>query len=71
MADKIETAQEKLNGQVMGRAGVTGTAIGMVGGRPGLKVYVESKEAARKVSIPGSIGGFKVDVEVSGSFKRY
>lgn len=68
MADDVRKAQEALNAKVLGKAGVTGTAIGMKGGRPCLKVYVEADGAAR--SLPKRVAGFPVVVETTGSFRR-
>ena len=53
---------------MLGKAGVTGTAIGMKGGGPCLKVYVSDKGAAS--SIPKKVDGFPVVVETTGSFRR-
>lgn len=68
MADDIRAAQKKLDGEVMGRDGVSGTAIGEHGGKPCLKVYVADRGAGR--SVPKRVGGFPVVVEVSGRFRR-
>jgi len=68
MASRVETAQKELNGKVMGKAGVSGTAIGMKNGGPCLKVYVEDSGAAKRV--PKQVGGFPVVVEKTGSFRR-
>ena len=68
MADDIKGAQRKLNDKVMGRSGVSGTAIGEKGGKPCLKVYVSDSKAGSKV--PKSIGGFRVVVEKTGGFQR-
>ena len=65
---KLESAQRKLTSRVMGRPGVTGTAIGEMGGKPCLKVYVTEKSAGKNV--PKSVDGFPVVVEVTGAFKR-
>ena len=64
----IKAAHRKLTSKVMGRAGVSGTAIGQRGGKPCLKVYVSDTEAGS--SIPGSVGGFPVVVEKTGGFRR-
>ena len=68
MADDIRGAQRKLNDKVMGRPGVSGTAIGEKGGKPCLKVYLSDPEAGK--SVPKNVGGFPVDAEVTGSFRR-
>lgn len=64
----IKAAHRKLTNKVMGRAGVSGTAIGQRGGKPCLKVYVSDTKAGS--SIPGSVGGFPVVVEKTGGFRR-
>jgi hypothetical protein len=64
----IKAAHRELTGKVMGREGVTGTAIGAQGGAPCLKVYVTDAKAGR--TIPSKAGGFPVIVEVSGAFRR-
>jgi len=64
----IKAAHKELTGKVMGRAGVSGTAIGEKGGKPCLKVYVNDSKA--RPSIPGTVGGFPVVVEKTGGFRR-
>jgi len=64
----IKAAHRKLTDKVMGRTGVSGTAIGQRGGKPCLKVYVSDSNA--KTSIPGSVGGFPVVIEKTGGFRR-
>ena len=68
MGDDVRAAQETLNAKVLGKAGVTGTAIGMKGGGPCLKVYV-SGDVARGV-VPSRVAGFPVVVEKSGTFRK-
>ena len=68
MAKYVKAAHRELTGKVMGRPGISGTAIGERGGKPCLKVYVSDKTAGRKV--PKSVGGFTVVVERTGSFER-
>jgi hypothetical protein len=65
---KLEAAQRKLTARVMGRPGVTGTAIGERGGKPCLKVYVSDRDVAK--SLPRTVDGFRVFVEVTGTFRR-
>ena len=43
MSDRLKAAQKHLTAQVMGRPGVTGTAIGEKNGKACLKVYVSKK----------------------------
>ncbi len=67
MAADLNAAHRKLTDKVMGRPGVTGTAIGEKGGAPCLKVYVAEKGAGG--SIPREVQGFPVVVEVTGGFR--
>jgi hypothetical protein len=64
----LEAARKKLTRDVMGRPGVTGTAVGERNGEPCLLVYVSDGEAGR--SIPEDVGGYPVVVETTGSFRR-
>lgn len=64
----LEAARRELTAKVMGRKGVSGTAVGERRGKPCLKVYL-SDESAR-AGIPKSVGGFPVVVETTGPFKR-
>ncbi len=68
MAGDLKSAHRELTGKVMGRTGVSGTAIGESGGKPCLKVYVSDSKAGR--SVPKKIGGFRVVVEKTGDFRR-
>ncbi len=68
MAKDLKSAHKELTGKVMGRTGVSGTAIGQQGGKPCLKVYVSDSKAGR--SVPKKIGGYRVVVEKTGKFKR-
>jgi len=68
MDPKLEAAQRALTAQVLGRPGVTGTAIGEEGGKPCLKVYLSDEAAAK--GLPGSVAGFKVVPEIAGPFRR-
>ncbi|MBT8395724.1 MAG: hypothetical protein HKO65_05365 [Gemmatimonadetes bacterium] len=68
MDPKLEAAQRKLTARVMGRPGVTGTAIGERGGKPCLKVYVSERDAGK--TLPRTIDGFRVVVEVTGRIRR-
>ena len=68
MGGDIKTAQRELNGKVMGRPGISGTAIGERDGKPCLTVYVSDSGAGK--SVPKRVGGFPVVVEKSGGFQR-
>jgi hypothetical protein len=67
MDRKLEAAHQELTDRVMGWTGITGTAIGELGGKPCLKVYVTDKGVGK--SLPRSVGGFPVEIEVTGPFK--
>ena len=69
MDPKLEAAHRLLTARVMGRPGVTGTAIGESGGKPCLKVYVREEEAQK--DLPRSVGGFRVVIETTGPFNRW
>jgi hypothetical protein len=64
----MKGALGKLTKAVIDRPGVTGTAIGLSGGKPCLKVYVKDRRAAGK--IPAKVDGHRVEVEVTGTFNR-
>ena len=68
MSADLKKAQRALTDEVMGRTGVSGTAIGEKGGKPCLKVYVDDAKAGR--SVPKSVAGVPVVVEVTGAFRR-
>ena len=68
MDPKLEAAQRELTNRVMGRPGVTGTAVGERGGKPCLKVYVTDDKAGK--TLPRTVGGFRVVTEKTGAFKR-
>jgi hypothetical protein len=64
----LEAAHRELTAKVMGRKGVSGTAIGEHRGKPCLKVYLSDGNA--RGSVPTSVGGYPVVVETTGPFKR-
>jgi hypothetical protein len=65
----VKAALAELNRTVMGRPGVSGTAVGESGGAPCLLVYLS--DAAAKKGIPGRVAGVPVKVEVTGAFRRF
>jgi len=65
---KLESARRELTNKVMGKPGVTGTAVGERDGHPCLVVYL-TNEKAREL-VPSSVGGIRVVVEVTGAFRR-
>ena len=70
MAVSIEDAHRRLSRQVMGRPGVVGTAIGVTGGKPCLKVYLAGGRGGEKARIPGSCEGYRVVIEKTGTIRR-
>ena len=68
MSADIKAAHKALTAKVMGKPGVSGTAIGMNGGKPCLMVYVADRSAGK--AVPRTFKGFDVVTEVSGSFRR-
>ena len=70
MADTtIEAAQKELTDSLITKPGVTGTAIGLCGDAPCIKVYVTRRDEDLLKLIPDEYKGFKVDVEVKGPFR--
>ena len=67
MRDGVKAAHRELTAKVMGRPGVTGTAIGERGGEPCLKVYVRT--AGDGKGLPSRVRGIPVVVEVSGKIE--
>jgi len=65
----IIVAQEALTPSVMELPGVVGTAVGLCGDEPCIKVYVVDAAAASLDSIPDTYLGFTVDVEVTGEIR--
>lgn len=63
----LEEAHAELTERVMGREGVSGTAIGRREGEPCLLVYLA--EASAKVELPERVGGYPVVAEVTGRFE--
>jgi hypothetical protein len=68
MSADLKAALAELTQQVMGRPGVTGTALGQNDGKPCLLVYLVSTDAAR--GIPGRVRGVPVHTEVTGRLRR-
>jgi len=65
---KLDAALADLTNRVMGRPGVSGTAIGERCGKPCLKVYVSDAKVGK--SIPRNVGGFRVITEQTERFRR-
>jgi hypothetical protein len=64
-----KAALSELNRKVLGKPGVSGTAVGESGGAPCLIVYLN--DAGVRKGIPARVAGIPVKVEVTGPFKRY
>ncbi len=71
MSDSVDRAQSRLNRRVLGIEGVTGTAQGLLGGKPCIKVYVEKDDRRLRARLPRSVAGIPVDVEVTGKMQRW
>ena len=67
MTRTLEHDLRELTRRVMGRPGVSGTAIGETRGKPCLKVYVS--DARIGDSLPSTHEGYPVVVETTGPFK--
>lgn len=68
MTETAKAALKKLSKKVMGRPGVTGTALGGTAAGPCLMVYVRDTDAA--AGVPSDVDGVPVKVEVTGTFRR-
>lgn len=64
-----QAAQEELTPTVMALDGVVGTAVGLCGDVPCIKVYLARDDDGLRAEIPETFKGFRVDVEVSGEFE--
>ncbi len=67
----IDEAHNEITSQVIEIPGVAGTAIGLVRGRPCVKVYLEADDAGLRARIPTSAHGHPVDVEVTGRVRKW
>ncbi len=67
MARDAASALRELTRTVMGRPGVSGTALGERHGKPCLMVYVSDPSVTR--SLPKSLEGYPVVVETTGAFE--
>ncbi len=67
MSADVKAALAELNRKVLGRPGVSGTAVGESRGEPCLLVYLS--DAAARRGIPGRVAGVRVKVEVTGPFR--
>jgi len=65
--ERLKRAQRALSARVMGKTGVTGTAIGERGGSPCLKVYLS--DASDAGDVPDEVEGVPVVTEVTGTIR--
>ncbi len=71
MDDAIGRAQRQVDRRVRGMKGVAGTAQGMSGGKPCIKVYLEKDDPRLRAKLPRRAGGVPVKVEVTGRMRRW
>ena len=71
MRDRFEDACKKVTRRVIGIEGVTGTAIGLKGGKACVKVYLERDDPRLRAKVPRAVDGVEVDVEVTGKVRRW
>jgi len=70
MTDKpIEQVLKENTSRLMDLPGVVGTAQGLCGNDPCIKVYVAQMTDELGQKLPKQVEGYKVDVEVTGQFK--
>ena len=70
MAASIQDAHRRLSRKVLGRPGVAGTVIGVVAGKPCLKVYLAGGGDGERARNPRSCHGYRVLVEKTGAIRR-
>lgn len=63
----LDAALRELTNRVMGKPGVSGTALAERGGKPCLLVLVS--DPTLKKTLPKEVGGYPVRVEVSGPIR--
>lgn len=70
MAEKpIEQVLKEHTEQLMALPGVVGTAQGLCGNNPCIKIYVAQLTDELRKSIPPRLEGYEVDIEETGAFK--
>ena len=67
--DTLDTARQALTDSVIDMPGVTGVGIGECDGRPCLKVFIERRSDELEASIPRSMEGIPVEIEVTGEIR--
>ena len=69
MARQLEQVLREHTDSLMALPGVVGTAQGEQDGKPCIVVMVAEPINELKVQIPAELGGYPVDVRVTGEFK--
>ena len=69
MATQLEQVLRKHTDSLMALPGVIGTAEGEQDGKPCIVVMVAELINESKVQIPAELGGYPVDIRVTGEFK--
>lgn len=65
----IEQVLKEHTEQLMSLPGVVGTAQGLCGNSPCIKIYVAQMTEALKKKLPKKLEGYQVDVDVTGELK--
>lgn len=65
----IDVAHARLSRRVLDLPGVTGTAIGLRGGKRCLIVYVSTLTGTLRREVPRSFRGFPVVIQEAGTFE--
>ena len=65
----IEAVFKEHSGELMAMPGVVGTAIGLCGDNPCIKVFVQESNPESEKNIPARLDGYPVAVEVIGEIK--
>lgn len=65
----IDQVLKENTDQLMALPGVVGTAHGLCGKKPCIKVYVAQMTDELKSKLPSNLEGYKVDPQVTGGFK--
>jgi hypothetical protein len=68
-ARPIEAVLREQTDRLMAVPGVVGTTLGLWGGKPCIKVYVDANASEVAPKIPGTLGGYPVRVEKTGEIR--
>ena len=67
----IDDVLKETTNNLMSLPGVVGTAQGECSGQPCIKVYVVNATPDLLKQIPSEIGGYTVDVQETGAFRKF